>query len=314
MADLTINPMPNKTAPNIGKNGPTNAQDLSASAGSQIKNAPQSAAKNSSAGSGPGRQLSAAEEKKLREACQEMEGFLWQEVLRGFRRAVPESSLLPQAAGHDIFQDLLDEELAKAISKGNPGGLADLLYRQLTGAPPSASQSSASYLNDAAQKRSLVQKKVPPAEQPEPAGKSAANSGKDDAAAAAPAQSSYGEIIARAAEKYSLPAALLRAVAKAESGFNPRACSSAGAMGLMQLMPSTAREVGVDNPWDPEENIEGGARYLRQLLDQYANNVPLALAAYNAGPGQVKKHGGIPPFEETRNYIQRVLKFWKQEE
>lgn len=119
--------------------------------------------------------------------------------------------------------------------------------------------------------------------------------------------------IQKAAQKYDLPPALIKAVIKAESNFQVDAVSKAGAQGLMQLMPETARELGVKNPFDIEQNIDGGVRYLRKMLDSFGDNLSLALAAYNAGPAALEKYGReIPPYEETHRYVQRVLRFSKQ--
>lgn len=113
-----------------------------------------------------------------------------------------------------------------------------------------------------------------------------------------------------AARRHNLDPALIKAVIRAESGGDVDARSQKGAMGLMQLMPDTAAELFVANPFDPESNIWGGAKYLRQMMDRFGGNVRLALAAYNAGPASVERSGGIPPFRETREYVDRVLTLW----
>ena len=121
--------------------------------------------------------------------------------------------------------------------------------------------------------------------------------------------SSLGEIISRNCEKYSLEEGLVHAVIKAESNYNAAAVSDKGALGMMQLMPGTARLLKVDNPLDAEENIGGGSRYLRQMLNEFNGNLDFAIAAYNAGPNAVRRHGGIPPYEETRTYVKRVKQY-----
>jgi len=122
-----------------------------------------------------------------------------------------------------------------------------------------------------------------------------------------PANIVYEELIQEAALRFALAPALIRAVIRTESAFNASAVSSAGAQGLMQLMPELANEMGVTDPFDPRENIMAGSQYLSALLTDYAGDVELALASYNAGPGAVEHYGGIPPFEETQRYVRTVL-------
>lgn len=120
----------------------------------------------------------------------------------------------------------------------------------------------------------------------------------------------FDPIIAEAARKYSLEAPLIKAVIKAESDFDPNAISSKGARGLMQIMPMNYRMLNVENPFDPHQSIEAGARYLRDMMDRYQGELTLSLAAYNAGPGAVDRYNGVPPYQETEEYIERVMKYY----
>jgi hypothetical protein len=122
--------------------------------------------------------------------------------------------------------------------------------------------------------------------------------------------SEYHGIVQEKASVYNIDPSLIRAVIKTESNWNCRAISRKGAMGLMQLMPATANDMNVSNPFDPEENIEGGTRYLKYLLDRFNGDLTLALAAYNAGPKTVEKFGYIPPITETRQYVNKVLSLY----
>jgi soluble lytic murein transglycosylase-like protein len=138
-------------------------------------------------------------------------------------------------------------------------------------------------------------------------GAAALGSASDGAGGAGVSSSEYDPMIEQTAERYGIEPAILHGLIQQESGFDPSAQSSAGASGLTQLMPGTAASLGVANPLNPTESIEGGARYLSQLMGQFGGNTTDALAAYNAGPGAVQQYGGVPPYAETQSYVSKVL-------
>jgi soluble lytic murein transglycosylase-like protein len=122
---------------------------------------------------------------------------------------------------------------------------------------------------------------------------------------------SYDDVISEAAKRTGLSSSLLKALIHVESYFNPRAVSKKGAMGLMQIMPENLQLLNINDPFDPWENIMGGAAYLKAMLERFSGRLPLALAAYNAGPTVVEKYNDIPPYPETRDYVQKVMRFFR---
>lgn len=125
-------------------------------------------------------------------------------------------------------------------------------------------------------------------------------------------ENAYDRIILEAARRHEVHPALIKAIIKAESSYDPRAVSKRGARGLMQLMPGTARDMGVKNSFNPSHNIHGGTKYFKQLLDEFEGNIRLALAAYNAGIDKVKKYGRVPPYKATRTYIAKVISYYRE--
>lgn len=267
-----------------------------------------------------------AEKARLRKATQEFESFFVYQMLKAMRRTIPENSLskdTPMAGGmgKDTFTEMFDMEIARKATFGGHNSIAELLYnsteklidarfntkteqlalkplRPVEKVPTELDQSGLLSLPRSSSQPLKITRRTGPMP----------ISSRPPSVATDPIMARFGSIIDEAARETKLDPALIQSVIRAESGGNPNAESPAGAKGLMQLIDSTARELEVEDSFDPKENIRAGSRYLRRMLDQFGD-LKLALAAYNAGPGNVRKHGGMPPFEETRAYVQRVTDY-----
>jgi len=246
--------------------------------------------------------ISNADKKQIEKSARDFEGMFLYLIFKNLRKAMLSefSDQENDTFGGDILNDITLMEATRQISKNGLGiGIANIIYEQLTG-------------------EKLVQIEFAPVRN-----EKKTTSTKSKAIQDKPKESSqqinlprfptlvdriskYDRTVEEIARKYNLTPELLKSVIAVESAGDHLAVSPAGAKGLMQLIDSTAKYVGVRNVFDPEENIEGGAKYLREMLDTFDGNLELALAAYNAGPGNVFKYNGIPPFKETRNYVSKV--------
>jgi len=235
--------------------------------------------------------------KKLQKVSEQFEALLVGNMLKAMRETVPEGGLFKRGVEMDIFQGFFDDEISSRVASRHQIGFADLIFKQLSGKLNLGVpiEDILKQANEAKIKARELQKPIGPEFLPKQTG-----SGK-----------TIQSIIEQAAESYAIDPHLIEAVIKHESNGDPTAVSSKGAKGLMQLMDPTADMLGIDNPFDPEENIMGGAKYLKDLLIQFDNDIELALASYNAGPGNVQKYGGIPPFSETRNYVKKVVQTYQ---
>ncbi|MFZ5979328.1 MAG: transglycosylase SLT domain-containing protein [Candidatus Zixiibacteriota bacterium] len=267
----------------------------------------------------------ASEKALLKKATQEFESFFIYYMMKTMRKTIPENSLAENSlfstdSGKDIYTQMFDMEIARSVTKSSNCSIGDILYKsleKLVDAKYSQTDESGETekfvplpedeIEDIKLDKSGLKlpddlddfKKViePPnfiavSQSPRPVTENRI-------------MTDYGRIIDEAARENSLDSALIASIIEVESGGRADAVSPAGAKGLMQLADSTAGDYGVSNVFDPEENIKAGSRFLKNLLKRY-DDLDTALAAYNAGPGNVDKYGGIPPFEETRNYVKKV--------
>ncbi|MBN1756942.1 MAG: transglycosylase SLT domain-containing protein [Chitinispirillaceae bacterium] len=230
------------------------------------------------------------------QVARQFEALFSSMMFKAMRNTVGKGSLLPVNMGEKIFTSMLDDQYSELMGTQGTLGLAELIEKELRqyegNIPPVDAVATPAWMLD---KRLLGTGSNVPA------------SGTRNVEQLAARVEKWNDLISEAAQTHSVDRDLVAAVIAQESGGNQFAVSRAGAKGLMQLMDSTAVSLGVTRSFDPEQNINGGARYLRQMLDKHNGDERLALASYNAGPGAVDKYGGIPPYRETRQYVRSVL-------
>ncbi len=227
---------------------------------------------------------------KLKRACRGFEAIMVEEMLKEMDKTLPGDGFIKNNAANDIYRSMYIDALARKISESSPFGIGKLLFDSL--------KKYVEYKKATTSKGNSVELK-PMRIQLEPAKMQKIDPQK---------RKLIDEAVRKASEKYSVPEKLIYGIIKMESDFNPDLVSSKGAVGLMQLMPGTALEMGVRHIYDIEENIMGGVKYLSQLINRF-KNWKLAIAAYNAGPSAVEKYKGVPPYKETRNYVRKVLAY-----
>ena len=240
---------------------------------------------------------SGAQKEKLAKAAKQFESLLTSMMLKSMTSST-EGMFGKDSYGGDYFSMIFNNQLANYMSDSKSMGIAGILYKKITGEDLN-SFPSAPALNSSPK---FSQPQIP------------SSSGKS---AVVPSSASmnrlekYDDIISGASQKFGVDPNIIKSVILTESAANEKAMSGAKAKGLMQLIDSTAHDMGVTNVWDPEQNILGGTKYLAEMLRKYNGNLRLALASYNAGPDNVDKYNGIPPFEETQNYVTRVFGYLK---
>ena len=248
---------------------------------------------------------------ELRRACREFEGIFIGMLMKEMGESVKGTGLFGNELSGEIYSDMFTSGMADAIARGGGFGLSDMLYESLVGKVRSSEGGGTVEhpAEEAGGAPKTIRKVRFDGGDRHPLARTGPTSGGDTIDHSILENlRRYGREIERAAREYGLDANLLRAMIAQESGGNPRAVSGKGAKGLMQIMDSTARELGVENVFDPGANIQAGAAYIRSLLDRFDGDVVLSLAAYNAGPTSVEKYGGVPPFEETREFVLNVFR------
>jgi Rod binding domain-containing protein len=243
---------------------------------------------------------------QIKKVAKEFESIFTSIMLRSMRKTVGENPLVPSSFGEEVYTDMLDGEYAKTIANNASLGLSDLIVREL--------ERQENGDNPLKALHNLKSNGSPWATDPRFQGQPRIQSSSEtkNPADLAARIDKWQEFIDRASEIHGVDKNLIAAVITQESGGNPRAVSAKGAKGLMQLMDTTAADMGVAAPYSPWANITGGTKYLRLLLDKFSGNERLALASYNAGPAAVEQYGAIPPYRETQEYVASVLNLRRQ--
>jgi len=243
-------------------------------------------------------QSSADRDAKAWKVAKEFEAMFTSMMFKAMRGTVPENSLLPKNMGEQVFTEMLDNEYAKMNAETGKLGLAALIAKEIArseGRELPSFDSSGAPLWAVGNRYGAAY-----------AGRGS-YSGADSAALVDRVNGKWEKIISDASARYGVDKDLVTAVIARESAGNPRAISPKGAKGLMQLMDGTARDMGVAFSFSPADNVNGGVKYLKNMLDMFGGDERMALASYNAGPGAVKKYGGIPPYRETKDYVAAVM-------
>lgn len=234
-----------------------------------------------------------AQKTKLAKASQDFESLLTGMMLKSMNKTTEGGMFGKESYGGDVLDVVFQSEIASFMTRSQGLGVAKMLYKKLTG-------------EDLTPNINIDKPLIPPME-------IKFNSKNKNHKTVTPSNTSlkrlneYLPVIREAAQKFGVNENLIKSVILTESAANSNAQSKVKAKGLMQLMDSTAADLGVNNVWDPKDNIFGGTKYLSQMLKQYDGDIEKTLAAYNAGPANVKKYDGVPPFKETKNYINRVI-------
>jgi len=235
---------------------------------------------------------STAQGSRAAQVAKEFESMFTSMMFKAMRGTVNESSLIRKNMGENIFTEMLDGEYAKMSSESGALGLAALIQKEIERCEGNSSASDGNASAWSAGRRNRASWSYTPT---------------DTTALIEKVRGKWESLISEISDKYGVDKDLVTAVIARESAGNPHAISPKGAKGLMQLMDGTARDMGVVSSFSPAENITGGVKYLKSMLESFDGDESLALASYNAGPGAVKRYNGIPPYRETREYVRAVL-------